>query len=289
MGAYFIASLSNPSYFSFFFVLMPLSQLSVEILDFAELAFAKGNASFSLNTFAVFQPAWILAMAIIWLSLKQTVANFTPNSGRVVGLIHAFSMVIIGIPVLLLLGKESFDYALMHESLIFNHSSIAITCNIMAYTSIGYFLMDSFLVKKQYLQHHIGAMTAWLFAAYHHDTSLVHGAVVIALFETGAILVQCSRMFPKLLWFRTFVCCGYTATRLGLTWYYGFIFFTCYQFWSTMTLLVQLVYVPIFSALLFLLAINAKWTTLQWKALVKAFKQEGMDFYTYHQKIIGNA
>merc|ERR1711982_225963 len=95
------------------------------------------------------------------------------------------------------------------------------TCNIMCYVSVGYFLMDSFWVHKNYLKHHIGAIIAWVGAAYHHETSIIHGAVVIAIFETGAILVQCSRMFPKQILFRTFVCCGYAATRLTLTWYYG--------------------------------------------------------------------
>jgi len=266
-----------------------IAQLSADLLEFADLAFARGN-QFSLKSFEIYQPAWILVMSIVWLSLKQTVANFSPNSGRIIGLVHAFSMVLIGFPVLFLLGSTSFNYSDMFTSFSTNYTSIQVTCNVMNYTSVGYFLMDSFLVHKNYLKHHIGAIAVWMLAAYHHDTSLVHGAIVVALFETGAILVQCSRMYPKVFWFRSIVCIGYTSTRVALAWYYGFIYYTCYQYWSTCSLLVQIVYIPIFSSLLFLLALNAKWTMLQWKALYRVYKQNnGMDFYSYHQKIIGNS
>jgi len=263
-------------------------QLATEIIEFVELAFARGD-TFSLKSFEEFQPAWIIVMAIIWLSLKQTIANFTPNSGRVIGLTHAFTSVLIGFPVLFLLASTSFNYIDMFDSFVANFGSITMTCNIMCYVSVGYFLMDSFWVHKNYLKHHIGAIIAWVGAAYHHETSIIHGAVVIAIFETGAILVQCSRMFPKQILFRTFVCCGYTATRLTLTWYYGFIFFTCLQYWSTCSLFLQVSYLCIFASLLFLLALNAKWTYLQWKALYKVCREKNsLDFYSYHQKIIGN-
>jgi len=267
-------------------------QLTIEYIHSAvELAFLRNSNGLSLKSFEEFQPAWILIMSICWISLKQTISTFNPNSGRIIGLIHAICMVLFGTPVLLLLGKESFSYEDMFKSFTDNYQSISITCNAMCYVSVGYFLMDSYFLKhKTYLKHHIGAIIAWLIASRHHETSLVHGAVVIALFEMGAVLVQLSRMFSKYLIFRCFVCMGYTATRLSLTWYYGFIFYTCYQFFSSCSTLLQFTYFPIFAALLFLLAINTKWTYLQWKALYKAFvtTQPQMDFFSYHQKIIGN-
>ena len=266
---------------------MTIFQLSADLLDLVELAFVRGNG-ISMKSFEEFQPAWILVMSMVWLSLKQTIAQFHPNSGRVVGLIHAASCIVIGFPVLFLLADKSFSYADMFESFQANHAAILLTCNIMCYTSVGYFVMDSFLIHRRYLKHHIGTILVWLLAAYHHDTSLVHGVVVVALFETGAILVQCSRMFPNVLWFRFLVCVGYTSTRLSLAWYYGFIFHTFIQFYATCSTVVQLTYYPIFASLLFLLAINAKWTCMQWKALYKSFTVEGLDFYSYHQKIIGN-
>ena len=264
-------------------------QLTIELIDSAiEVAFIKRGVP--LTQFEVFQPAWILVMSMIWVSLKQTISLFTPNSGRVIGLIHAISMVLTGVPVLFLLTQDAFGYHSMFDSLKTNYLQIAITCNVMCYTSVGYFLMDSyFLVHKAYLKHHVGAIVAWLIAANHHETSLVHGAVVIALFEIGAILVQLSRMFAKTLWFRFFVCLGYTGTRVSLTWYYGFIFYTCYQLFTSCSTFIQFSYIPVFAALLFLLALNAKWTMLQWRAFIKALSDSNsLDFYTYHQQIIGN-
>lgn len=258
-------------------------QLTIEALD---SAFAQST---SLNGLDVFQPGYILVFSAMWIIIKQSLHLFTTNSGRIVGLIHAISTVSFGFPVLLLLSSHSFAYSDMFISFNENHDEIATLCNFLCYISVGYFLMDSyFLVQRTYLKHHIGAIIVWLVAAFHHETSLVHGAVVIALFELGAILVQLSRVFPKIVSFRLFVCTGYTCTRLGLGWYYGFILYSCIQFWPACSVYVQLGYVPIFGSLLFLLVLNAKWTFLQWKAFAKILVSEGgMDFYSYHQKIIG--
>lgn len=204
---------------------------------------------------------------------------------------HAMATVIIGFPVLCILCEKSFAYSDMHQAFYSNAKEITSICNFVAYTSIGYFLMDSyFLVQRTYLKHHIGAIVAWLATSFHHETSLVHGTAVIALFEVGAILVQFSRMFPKALLFRLFVCSGYTASRVALTYYFGFIVYAAIQFWHEIPLFVQLGYVPILSSLAFLLVLNAKWTFLQWKAFSKVVASNGgLDFYSYHQKIIGAA
>ena len=269
---------------------MALSQLSADLMSFVEVALARGNgAQLSLKSFEEFQPAWILVMSILWVSIKQTLSNFTPNSGRMVGIIHAFCSVLLGFPILFLLASSSFSYSDMFDSFLDNFSAIIVTCNVMCYMSVGYFVMDSFMIHRSYLKHHIGAILAWILAAYHHETSLIHGAVVIAIFETGALLVQSSRMFPKVLWFRFLVCVGYTSTRISLAWYYGFILYTCIQLWSSCSTFIQCSYLVVFASLLFLLALNAKWTVMQWKALVKACRENpDMDFFSYHQKIIGN-
>lgn len=238
----------------------------------------------------VFQHGYIIVASLFWIVSKQIFGLFSSNSGRIVGLMHAISTVLIGIPVLLLLVEKSFSYEDMFDSFNTNYHEIRSLCNIVCYASIGYFLMDSyFLVKKTYLKHHIGAIVAWLVTANHHQTSVVHGTVAIALFELGAILVQLSRVFPNVIAFRFFICSGYTGTRLALTWYYGFILYSCIQFWSTISFVIQIGYVPIFTALLFLLVLNMKWTFLQWKAFVKVLRADGTDFYSYHQKIIGNS
>ena len=221
--------------------------------------------------------------------IKQLLHQFTPNSGRIVGILHAVTAVTVGIPVLFVLGSDSFSYADMFESFLSNHNSIIAVCNFVCYASIGYFLMDSyFLIQSPYLKHHIGAIIAWLFTAFHHETSIVHGTVAIAIFELGAILVQFSRLFPKALLCRLFVCMGYTCTRIALAYYYGFIIYTCVLFWDSCPLYVQVGYGPILGSLLFLQVLNANWTFLQWKAFAKVLKSEtGMDFYSYHQKILG--
>merc|ERR1711879_222382 len=173
---------------------------------------------------------------------------------------------------------------------ITNAISIKTTANIVCYSSVGYFLMDSFfLARKAYLKHHIGAIIVFLICAYHHHTSLIHSICVVTLFELGAVLVQLSRAFPN-LGFRTLICIGYTSTRLALGWYYGFIYHTACAFWDTSSFAVNMSYIPITMCLIFLLGMNFQWCFLQWKALFQAFmtSQQTSDFYSFHQKIIGN-
>lgn len=265
-------------------------QLSTELLNYA-MEFESLKASTLFQNMEQFNIAWVFVMAVLWLSLRQTLQTFSANPGRVIALLHALCICVCGLPVIFLLGSESFTFSSMYQNFLGNATSIKTTSNVVCYVSVGYFLMDSFfLVRKTYLRHHIGAMTIFLISAYHHHTSIIHGVCVVALFETGAILVQMSRAFPN-IYFRTFVCIGYTLTRITLGWYYFFIFYTTMQFWDTISTIMQLSYLPMYAGLIYLLKMNFTWCGLQWKALfeaIKAPKDKRTDFYSYHQKIIGN-
>jgi len=275
-------------------------QLTVEVIDsLLELAVVRGELSLNLFDFEKFQPLFLVIFALIWVAIRQTLAFVNPkwNTNRLIGITHAVLMVTMGFPVIRLLTSKSFDYMDMLESIKVHHAPLNITCNFMCYVSVGYFLMDSyFLVRKAYLKHHIGAITVWVMAAYHHETSLVHGVVIITLFETGAILVQLSRMYPNNLPFRTLICAGYTCTRLSIAWYYGFTWTTTMTFFWDASPFKQALYFLIWPGLIFLLVLNAKWTFMQWKALIKSYavrfgkkeKDDQEDFFTYHQRIIGN-
>jgi len=267
-------------------------QLTTEAIDYALALFLGGETDITKVSFHfdVFQPAWILLLAFLWLSFRQTIQNFNANPGRMIGLIHAVVTCLMGIPILCMLCSTSFQYGDMFESFIENAVSIKTTANVVCYTSVGYFLMDSFfLVRKAYLKHHVGAIIVFLICSYHHHTSLIHSVCVVTLFELGAVLVQLSRAYPNLI-FRTFICIGYTATRLAIGWYYGFIYYTASAFWETSSLAVNLSYIPIAMCCIFLLGMNFNWCYLQWNALFRAYKnsKQSSDFYSFHQQIIGN-
>jgi len=268
--------------------------LAAEVIDnFVEFAFVKHELTLG-DPFTTerFQPMYVVVFAFLWVVLRQSLLIIDPkmNANRVIGILHAVSMVSMGVPVIRLLTSKSFNYYDMFDSFVTNRIPLTVTCNLMCYASVGYFLMDSyFLVRKAYLKHHIGAIMTWVAAAYHHETSLIHGVCVICLFECGAILVQLSRAFPENLIWRTLVCMGYTFTRLSLAWYYGFIWVTTSINFPNDSLFVKLGYPIIWAGLLFLIVLNAKWTMMQWQALIKAYKKRGdSDFFTYHQQIIGN-
>ena len=262
---------------------------SIEVVDYTTSLFSDFQ---STAHFEEFQPAWIVLMAVLWLSIRQTIQTFpvVSNPGRVIGIIHAVVTCLLGIPIILVLGSSSFHYADMYQSLLDHWVSIRITANIVTYTSVGYFVADSFFLQgTSYLKHHIGAIVVFVSASYHHYSSGIHQVCVVTLFESGAILVQLSKSFPNLT-FRSIICVGYTATRVALAYYYGFIIYTNYMLLPTMNLTVKLVYIPIYSGLFFLLAMNAKWCYLQWKSLIKAYRTSSTsDFYSLHQKIIGAA
>merc|ERR1712000_427294 len=84
----------------------------------------------------------------------------------------------------------------------------------------------------------------------------------------GAILVQLSRVLPKNLLSRTFVCVGYTCTRICITWYYGFAAYYNIALLPEGTIFTTITDIGIWTGLLFLLVLNVKWTLMQWKALI---------------------
>jgi len=273
-------------------------QLTAEAIDsLIGILFVKGGVVALSTEWHVFQPLWIVLFSLAWVVFLQFLSLLNvSNPSRVLGLCHALLSVAMGIPVLLMLTTPSAGYPSMYESLHFNKIPLAITCNMMCYASVGYFLMDSyFLVRRAYLKHHIGAIVTWLCSAYHHSGSLVHGVSLICLFEMGAILVQLSRVLPKNLLSRTFVCVGYTCTRICITWYYGFAAYYNIALLSEGTIFTTITDIGIWTGLLFLLVLNVKWTLMQWKALImsipyfsKTKAEDQKDFFTYHQEIIGN-
>jgi hypothetical protein len=265
-------------------------QLATEIAEYVLVALSNsGSPSDLALRFEQFQPAWMLVMAILWLSLRQTLQNFTPNAGRVVCQIHAATTCLMGFPVMWLLCTPSCSYSDMLESFYTNRFAMQVTANVVCYASTGYFIMDSFFIARtSYLKHHLGAIAAYLLTAYHHESSLILSVCTMSLFEMGAILVQTSRVFPN-LFCRTLICIGYTSTRIGLAWFYGFIYtlgatYLAVGDWKTYAVLYSL-----YTCLVFLLGMNFNWCFLQWRALIRAFvSKQSPDFYSYHQKIIGN-
>jgi len=163
--------------------------------------------------------------------------------------------------------------------------------NLIAYYSVSFFIVDSFYVHSQYLKHHVAAVAAWILTAYHMEWSLIHGTFVISFFELGALCVQGSRFFPNNLFYRTFFCIGYTVSRIFLTYYILLIFYTTFYVYQPPIAFYSNVVIDVL--LVFLLILNYKWTFSQWKMLFKLYsskpaRAEAVDFWTFHQSIIGN-
>lgn len=244
--------------------------------------------------------SWLPVTTMFWFILRWSLAAAgTTQASRVAGIIHAFITVSCGYPVLALILEGSWTLENMFANFMIHQRAFRILGYACCYLSCGYFLMDSaYIWRTPYLKHHIGAIAAWVLAAgLCSGPYVVHGIVLISLFETGAILVQMSRLLRHVLWFRTLICMGYTATRVALTLYYIFTVYTSY--WGeTATNIVQLV-ANVFThcSVVFLVSLNWRWTTMQWQALAKSYsahygrtKSKNVeDFFTFHQRILGNS
>jgi len=265
---------------------------------YADFSVQKDFSTFQPFALHEMQPFWFVVFTMMCIIYRQTVATLFPkaNANRICGISHALATVGFGLPILSIICRKSFSYWDMTDSLIANSIELAITCNMLAYTSVSYFLVDSyFLLRTPYLKHHIGALLCWTFASCHASTSIICGGITIGLFELGALLVQLSRMYPSNLPFRAVICLGYTSTRVCLAWVYGFFCVVMMTSWEGCSLYVKIGYCILWPALIFLLVLNAKWTFLQWRALYRAVYARynksvdaGEDFFTFHQRIIGN-
>jgi len=252
-----------------------------------------------MNSFDMehFHTIWVCIFAIVWALIRKFISmSFDVNPGRTVGIIHALFCISMGLPVLSLLTETSFWYYDMLYSMIRHRVALNIICHTCCYVSVGYFIMDSyFLLKTNYLKHHIGAIVVWLLAAFHYETSLIHGVMFVSIFETGAILVQLSRFLSNNIPFRALICIGYTLTRITVSWYWGFSLYTSlyYSFGSHMSVIDNILNIPIHLCLIFLVCLNLKWTYLQWKSLYRAYcvmkpTEKLENFHDVHQKVIGN-
>ena len=246
------------------------------------------DGSLRLGVLAFFIASWFL--------IRQICQAFSPqNAGKIAVLIHAFMMVFVSLNTFFTLGETSLWYPDMYDSMVRHHKSLEAGATFGVYVSLSYFIHDSFYIHGTYIKHHIGACLTLLFGFHHTRVSLQHCSAGIGFFECGAILVQLSRAFPNSLLLRSFVCTGYAMSRTIITWYYGFIAYQAYQDWNTIGLFAQLLYIPITVSLSFLLAINLRWTFLQWRALLRAIKaryskteQNEKSFFEFHQQILGN-
>lgn len=218
--------------------------------------------------------AWLVVFAIIWSIFRKGVVLSTKlNPSKTVGFFHTILCILVGIPVIILLGDKSFEYSFMMESIIDHRVPLSIICHLGCYMSVGYFLMDSyFLMERPYLKHHIGAICVWISAALHYEASLIHCVVLVCLFEIGAVIVQLSRTLRNILWLRALLCVGDTITRFAVAWYWGFTLYTSYVLYFSNPLIYSIFNIPIHIGLCFLVFLNFNWTYFQWKALAVACK-----------------
>lgn len=238
----------------------------------------------------------LVTLVALWFAIRQICHAIVPQSaGKIAVLIHALAMVYVSLNTLFTLDETSYWYPDMYDAMVRHNDALKAVATFGCYVSFTYFIHDSFYIHSAYIKHHIGACLVYLFCFYHTKTSLQHCSAGIGFFEYGAILVQLSRAFPNSLILRTFVCTGYAASRIGLAWYYGFVTYQAYRDWDTINVLAQLLYIPIYISLIFLLAINLRWTFLQWRSLVRAIKaryykteSKEKSFFEFHQQILGN-
>ena len=237
----------------------------------------------------------LVAAIISWLILRQITKVITPSQcSKVLVLLHAFIMLAASIQTLCYMCSKSFAYADMYLCMNQYERELAVTTGFAGYVSLSYFIHDSFYIHGAYIKHHVAGSFVFFVGFYLTEVSLLHCVAGIGFFEFGAILVQLSRAFPKILTLRTLICIGYAASRITAVWYYGYIFYQAYVDWDSFNINQQLLYVPAILSIIFLLVLNFRWTFLQWQSLLKAYharfvkQQESESFFEYHQQILGN-
>jgi len=268
--------------------------------NFLKIDFPIDFQTFTKNDsydWTIFNPLWFIPLCVFWYSARTSLNRITEkHAGRICTILHALLSVSSGFPAFIIIsnyGEYIGDYARLLQSLQSNTTAI-IFANLLGYTSVSFFFVDSFFVQKNYRRHHIAAIICWLVTISIDQTSRIHAMISLGFFELGALCVQFSRFFPNNLFYRTFFCVGYTFSRILLTYFHFFIFYS-----STANGLDEIHHfimeTIINSSLIYLLYMNIVWTYSQWKLLIQFYhssknsRATEVDFFSAHQVIIGNA
>jgi len=236
-----------------------------------------------------------LTLLLFWFLMRKLSGYLFPlQSSRCVTICHAVTTVTLSIPVQYMLLKDGFALSSVYFNMAEYKVDLIAVSSLASFSSISFFIVDTFYIRGAYVKHHVGAIITILCSFFHVDTSVIHGIFVLGFFESGALLVQLSKVFPNSLLFRFFICFGYSITRLGVIYHFIFALYQHTVDFAKINIFQNIGYLIMYSALILLIYMNIKWCILQWKALFNSMcaryfsrsVTKEKSFFEYHQQIL---